>query len=104
MKTQRGYQHRSLFWTALKSLKPEHVAVLLMLSLWVYSHVEAAEQVAGQKVDCPPAMELVTISLGNRVIYQGCWATAELERAGYKTIARTDEGTVVCRTLHIKGK
>jgi hypothetical protein len=86
----------------IRSLGAVGVILLVAFALWATN--AGAEQVSGPQVDCPPGMVLVQMSLGARVIYAGCWSTAELERAGYKTLARTEEGQVTCRTLIVKGK
>lgn len=66
--------------------------------LIVAAHADG-QQVAGPKwIDCPPGQMLVQVSLGSQPIYKGCFSAAELERAGYKTMANE----VVCRTLIVK--
>jgi len=78
------------------------IGLFLTLALWaVIAHAEG-QQVAGPRQVCAMGSEWVQISVGARTLFGECMATAELERAGYKSIAGTNAGSVVCRTLIVR--
>ena len=64
----------------------------LCVFLWLYAQANAY-------AECPTGTTHVQILVNNRVIYEGCQAAAELERAGYVADREGDRGTIVCRTL-----
>ncbi len=80
------------------------VVIIAFVAIAVGAAVAYAEgvQVSGQRQVCPLGSEWVQISVGARTLFGECMSTAELERAGYKSIAGTDAGSVVCRTLIVR--
>jgi len=82
------------------------VVIVAFVVICIAAAVSYAEgvQVSGSRSVCALGSEWVQISVGARTLFGECLSTAELERAGYKSIAGTDAGSVVCRTLIVRAQ
>jgi len=78
------------------------IGLFLTISVWAIVARAEGVQVSGPRQTCALGSEWVQISVGARTLFGECMATAELERAGYKSIAGTNAGSVVCRTLIVR--
>lgn len=100
---------RELFHDAGLWLAAGLLGAALAMMLW--PRQASAQQAAGDQVAgppppaCPFGQVWIQISLGQTVLLSRCIAQAELERAGYRTVASEGRaGELVCRTLIIRAR
>lgn len=93
-------------YTILKHLKPEHVALALMLALFVYSLTGKAEgdQVSGPpSPSCPLGMVWAQVSIGEYGAVYFC-APADIMERKQVQIKIEGRDAVNCRVLAVRGK
>ena len=82
------------------------IALFALLALVAFHALADGQHAAGPPPPaCPPGTVFVRVSIGQegRIVYAGCLAAAELERAGFRTTAQVaGAGEIVCRTLIVR--